>query len=153
MPCSDTFPSFHASLIARFPLLAFFLLVLLMLAIAVPAFVVPGWRPVLNSDFEALQVKDHPATAAKAAVETLDALQRPFWASDTDTLEQLSGGTPPDEAGLGDRRRLMSLPPLLLQAGARALQILTCTFGLADAIVPKLAVAFLASPCACHALH
>jgi hypothetical protein len=93
--CSDTQPFFLASLVARFPVMALFVMFLLLSLAAAPA-ALPRYRPRTNNDFRSLLVRDHDSAAMVFADESLVQF-RQFWAI----------SRPPADAG---RRRLQHAP-------------------------------------------
>lgn len=112
--CSETEPNFLASLIAKFPLVCYFAILLLIILIAAPAVAIPSLRPELNSDFGSLQVKDDPVASDVAAVKTLKDYNDIFWRTETAELRRqaqeqaaLQRGGAPDG---GFSRRLLSAP-------------------------------------------
>jgi hypothetical protein len=80
-----------------------------MLCLSIPPFAIESLRPKLNSDFEALQVKDDPTASAVAAVRTLEKYGNPFWGAQLNRLAAQKQGLPPDVVDEIRRRMRRSL--------------------------------------------
>lgn len=113
--CSDTKPAFLASVVAKWPLICFILLFILMLLFAAPTVLLSKYRPKMNNDFESLQVKDDETAQLVAAVRTLDSFNKHFWNSNIPGLKiqaeaQQKGVTYDELKGDSQRRGLLALP-------------------------------------------
>lgn len=69
--CSDTYPSFIASIICKWPSLVLTVMFVFFLAAAASA-ALPDFRPVAETNFDTLQIKDHIVAARSFAVDTLE---------------------------------------------------------------------------------
>eukprot|EP00892_Ulva_mutabilis_P004434 jgi/Ulvmu1/2362/UM013_0210.1 len=103
---NDTYPSFIASIICKCPSVVLLLLLVFFLAAAAAA-ALPAFRPIAETNFDTLQIKDHPVAARSFAVDTLEDensfyMQQPAPAASSAQQESPRGGPTGGRAAGGD---------------------------------------------------